>query len=200
MKLTIISAIAIATVLILGNSCRSAEANDPENSISQDSSVSSAEMIERGGYLVTIGGCNDCHTTKVMTPYGMGFDSSKMLAGHIANPQAPKPGKDVFKPGNWGGMDPMATAFAGPWGISYAANLTPDVETGIGSWKESDFINTLRTGRHLGVENGRELLPPMPWFNFAKGTDEDLKAIFAYLQSLKPIKNKVPAASPPAQL
>jgi hypothetical protein len=82
------------------------------------------------------------------------------------------------------------TAWAGPWGTSFTANLTPDSETGLGQWTEQQFIDTLRTGRHQG--RGREILPPMPWPAFKNFNDADLKAIFAYLKTIPPIKNKVP--------
>jgi hypothetical protein len=86
------------------------------------------------------------------------------------------------------------TACAGPWGISYAANLTPDRNTGLGIWTEEMFVKALRTGRHMGVS--REILPPMPWPAFRNATDEDLKAIYAYLGSLTPVLNHVPEAQP----
>jgi hypothetical protein len=89
-------------------------------------------------------------------------------------------------------------AWVGPWGVSFASNLTPDNETGIGTLSEAMFIKTLREGKLMGV--GRPLLPPMPWPAFAQKTDEDLKAIYAYLMSLKPIKNKVPDPVPPPKL
>jgi hypothetical protein len=89
------------------------------------------------------------------------------------------------------------TAWAGPWGVSFTANLTPDEETGIGLWSEEEFIATLRTGRHLG--RGREILPPMPWPVYGQLSDEDLGAIFAYLTSLPPVHNRVPAPRPPAE-
>jgi len=87
------------------------------------------------------------------------------------------------------------TAWSGPWGVSFTANLTPDKETGIGAWTEQQFIATLRTGHRLGT--GRELLPPMPWQNFAAISDEEIGAIYAYLQSIPPVHNKVPAPIPP---
>ena len=95
-------------------------------------------------------------------------------------------------------MTATNTAWSGPWGVSFAANLTPDPETGI--WREmteEQFIQALRTGRHLG--QGRPILPPMPWPLYGKKTDEDLKAIYAYLQTIPPIRNKVPDPLPPAQ-
>lgn len=75
-----------------------------------------------------------------------------------------------------------------------AANLTPH-ETGIRSWADSLFVVTMRTGKHLGV--GWAILPPMPWPNYAQFTDDDLRPIFAYLQSLPPVDNRVSAPSPP---
>ena len=89
------------------------------------------------------------------------------------------------------------TAFAGPWGISYTANLTPDPNTGIGIWTEDQFVKTLRTGKHWGA--GRPIMPPMPWQNVAQMTDEDIKAVYAYLKSIKPVVNHVPDYQPPAE-
>ena len=82
------------------------------------------------------------------------------------------------------------TCWSGPWGISYAANLTPDDETGIGLWTDEMFISTIRNGKHMG--SGRDVKMPMPWKNFAKLSDDDLKSIFAYLKSVEPINNMVP--------
>ena len=87
------------------------------------------------------------------------------------------------------------TAFSGPWGISYTANLTPDENTGIGIWDEDMFVKTIRNGRHMG--EGRPLQPPMPWPWFAKMTDDDLKSVFAYLRTIPPIQNRVPDYQPP---
>ena len=88
------------------------------------------------------------------------------------------------------------TAWVGPWGISFAANLTPDKATGLGGWTEEMFIKTIRTGKHLGT--GRQILPPMPWPNYAQMSDDELKSMFAYLRSLPPVKNLVPQPIPPA--
>ena len=84
--------------------------------------------------------------------------------------------------------------------MSFPANLTPDSATGLGSWTEETFIRTLRTGKHLGEPNGRNILPPMPWFNLKKLKDEDLSSIFAYLRSLPPVSNKVRAPLSPDEL
>ena len=82
----------------------------------------------------------------------------------------------------------------------HAANITPDRETGLGAWTEQQFMDTIRNGRHQG--RGRQLLPPMPWQNYAQMTDADLKAVFAYLRSIPSISNKVPdpvMAPPPSK-
>jgi len=97
-----------------------------------------------------------------------------------------------------GAMSPTLTAWSGPWGVSFSANLTPDPETGVlRDFTEAQFIQTMRTGRHRG--QGREILPPMPWPFIGKMTDDDLKAVFAYLRQVPAVKNKVPDPIPPAK-
>jgi len=157
-------------------------------------------LVKRGESLLTIGGCNDCHTPKVFTEHEMQLDTAKMFAGHPANFPLDPVDADALQPGKWMQMSPMVTSFAGPWGISFAANLTPDSATGIGAWTEEVFIKCLRTGKHLGQENGRPILPPMPWYGVAKMTDEDLHAAYAYLRSLPPVSNRVPAPIPPNEV
>jgi len=152
-----------------------------------------AERVQRGGYLVTAMGCNDCHTPWKLGPKGPEPDMSRALSGHPADfvmPPAPK----HDGPWTWSGAV-TNTAFAGPWGVSFTANLTPDVETGLGRWTADTFIAALRTGRHEG--KGRPILPPMPYRMIRTLTDEDLSSIFAYLQSLPPIRNRVPAPVDP---
>ena len=149
----------------------------------------------RGAYLVSYGACNDCHTPKLLTPQGLIPDMSRMLAGYPSGGQLPAIPSGVFGPDKWGGLTTNdLTAWAGPWGVSFAANLTPD-PSGLGAWTEESFIKAMRTGKHMGV--GRDILPPMPWYDLAGLTDEDLKAVFAYLHGLKPIHNEVPAPLPP---
>lgn len=153
--------------------------------------------IERGRYLVVTGGCNDCHTPWKMGPKGPAPDMTKMLSGHPAELIMPAPPK-LEGPWGWAGAATM-TAFSGPWGISYAANLTPDDSTGTGQWTFDQFNSAMKTGTH--IDGKRPILPPMPWPNVAHMTDDDLKAIFAYLKSIPPIKNAVPLAvvvMPPA--
>jgi hypothetical protein len=120
----------------------------------------------------------------------------KLLSGAPAEGKVPAVPQGVLGPDKWAALTTNdMTTWAGPWGVSFAANLTPDAATGIGGWSEEMFIKTLRTGKHLGT--GRDILPPMPWDAYGKMTDQDLKDIFAYLKSLKPVANSVPQPIPP---
>ena len=153
-------------------------------------------QVKRGAYLATFGGCEDCHTPKIMTPKGPTPDGSRQLSGHQASAKIPAVPAGVIGPDQWGALtNSDLTAWAGPWGVSFAANLTPDKDTGLGNWTVEQFISTMRTGKHLGV--GRPLLPPMPWFDVAILSDDDMKALFAYLRTVRPISNKVPQPIPP---
>lgn len=155
-----------------------------------------AARVQRGAYLVGMMGCNDCHTPWKVGPRGPEPDMTRSLNGHPADvvmPPAP-----ALPDGPWVWMGAATnTAFAGPWGVSFAANLTPDRETGLGLWTEEMFIATMRTGRHQG--KGRPVLPPMPVKMIGTANDEDLRAIFAYLQSLPPASNRVPAPIDPPE-
>jgi mono/diheme cytochrome c family protein len=150
---------------------------------------------QRGKYLVDTSGCHDCHTPFKLGEKGPEPDMSRMLSGHpekLVMPPAPK-----LPDGPWLVISSATnTAHAGPWGVSFTANLTPDAETGIGRWSERDFIQTIRTGRHLG--RGRAILPPMPIPVYSQMTDADLKAIYAYLRTLPAFVNKVPEPIAPA--
>jgi mono/diheme cytochrome c family protein len=147
-----------------------------------------ADQVARGKYLVTTSGCNDCHTPWMMGPKGPEPDMSRMLSGHpesVQLPPAPLPA------GPWiVSAAATNTAWSGPWGVSFTANLTPDAETGLGKWTQSNFTQTIRTGRHMG--RGRAILPPMPIPMYKHFTDADLEAIFTYLKSIPPVKNRVP--------
>jgi mono/diheme cytochrome c family protein len=155
------------------------------------------QRVERGKYLVGFGGCNDCHTPFKLGANGPEPDMTRMLSGHPAGlvmPEPPKPNG----PWLWSGAA-TNTAFAGPWGVSYARNLTPDQVSGLGIWTEEMFLETMRTGRHMGVS--RPILPPMPWQALNTLTDEDLKSIYAYLRTVPAVRNEVPdpvIAAPPA--
>jgi mono/diheme cytochrome c family protein len=155
-----------------------------------------AEQLARGRYLVTVSGCNDCHTPWKAGPNGPAPDMSRMLSGHpenLAMPPAPK-----LPEGPWlVTVGATNTAWSGPWGVSYTANLTPDPETGLGKWTLRNFVDTIRTGRHLG--RGRPILPPMPIPMYKHFTDADLEAIFAYLRSIPAVSNRVPEPLAPAE-
>jgi mono/diheme cytochrome c family protein len=153
-----------------------------------------ADLVARGERLVALGGCGDCHTPKAFDPkLKMPVpEFERALSGHPENGPEPQGKPGVGDQAVIGGS---FTSFAAPFGVVYAANLTPDPETGLGTWSEAEFIQTLRTGHEKG--SGRPILPPMPWQNLAGQPDEDLRAIFAYLKSLKPIKNRVPAPKVP---
>lgn len=154
-------------------------------------------QVEWGKHIVTVSGCHDCHSPKKMTPQGMEIDSSRMLSGHPADGPLPVVNrKEVQDKGLMVTTD--LTTWVGPWGTSYTANITSD-ETGIGNWTESQFIMALREGKYKGLPGSRMLLPPMPWQMFRNFTDDEIKALFAYLKATVPVKNVVPPPLPPAE-
>lgn len=199
---SIITMLSILTVLFFLSYCtnkkENAEKNDQANSETtngQETAMSQEDLIARGEYLVTIGGCNDCHSPKQMTERGPEIIKDRMLSGYPADRPILEPDQNAMKKG-WALMSLDLTQAAGPWGVSFAANLTPD-PTGIGSWTEEQFKTAITKGKFKGMENGRDLLPPMPWFNLTHMKDKDISAIFAYLKSIKPVNNVVPAPIAP---
>lgn len=158
--------------------------------------VTATQKIERGKYLVEAIGCDDCHSPKKMGPKGPELEMERRLSGYPADRPIAMDSEAVKK--GWILLNGDLTQSIGPWGVSFSANLTPDV-TGIGSWSEAQFINTLRKGKSKGLDNGRPLLPPMPWQAFGKLSDDDLAAIYAFLQSIKPVNNVVPLPIPPGE-
>lgn len=157
---------------------------------------SGPDLVARGKHLVTTSGCHDCHTPLKMGASGPEPDFSRELSGHPADLVMPPP--PSLPPGPWATtVSATLTAWAGPWGVSYTANLTPDRETGIGTWTRQTFIDTIRNGRHMGV--GRPLLPPMPFPMYRHMTDDELGAVFAYLQSIPAVRNRVPDPVLPPQ-
>lgn len=153
-------------------------------------------QVKWGEHLVTVSACHDCHTPKIITPEGMMLlDSSRLLSGHPAGMPGPDINRaEIERKGLT--VTGLLTAWAGPWGVSYAANLTSD-DTGTGAWSEQQFMTAIRKGKFKGLEGSRTLLPPMPWEVYQYMTDDELKAIFAYLKSTKPVRNVVPAPEPP---
>ncbi len=161
-----------------------------------EAEVKAEDPVQRGQFLVTVGGCNDCHTPKTMTDKGPVPDMSRMLSGHPAGEVLGPYDKNTVGP--WVLLSPGLTAAVGPWGTSFAANLTPS-ESGLGSWTEEQFMKALKEGKHMGMDNTRPIMPPMPWQPISMMQDSDLKAIYAYLKSIPPVDNVVPAYMPPAQ-
>jgi hypothetical protein len=153
-------------------------------------------QVEWGKHILTISACHDCHSPKKMGPHGMQLDSSRLLSGHAAGSPTPDVNaKEMQAKGLIVTND--LTTWIGPWGTSYTANLTSDA-TGIGNWTESQFMLAIREGKLKGLPGSRNLLPPMPWEMYRNFSDDELKALFAYLKSTTPIKNVVPEPLPPA--
>jgi mono/diheme cytochrome c family protein len=127
------------------------------------------EDVQRGKYLVGIAGCNDCHTPG----YFFGKpDMARYLGGSEVGFEIP-------------GL-----------GVFHGPNLTPDKETGLGNWTTDQIVTALQTGQR---PDGRGLAPIMPWRAYASFTKADALAIAAFLQSLPPIKNKVPGPFGPTE-
>jgi hypothetical protein len=154
-----------------------------------------AARVKRGEYLVRIMGCNDCHTPLKPGPRGPEPDMTRMLSGHPQDLQMP-PAPAASGPWLMQGAA-TNTAFGGPWGVSFTANLTPEKETGLGEWTEDMFLATVRTARHQG--KGRAILPPMPVSSLQAASEQDLKDLFLYLRSITPVRNKVPTPIEPAE-
>lgn len=164
------------------------------SALAADPGKPSADRVARGKYLVTTSGCNDCHTPWKMGANGPEPDYSRMLSGHPEKMELPPAPQPV---GPWiVSAAATNTAWSGPWGVSFTANLTPDPETGLGKWTLRNFVDTIRTGRHMG--RGRPILPPMPIPMYKNFSDEDLEAIYSYLRTIPPVKNAVPEPLPPA--
>jgi hypothetical protein len=164
----------------------------------QSAKLDSAAMVKRGEYLVTIGGCDDCHSPKRMGPMGPELIPELRLSGFPKNGKLPPVDMNTVKSG-WALMAPDLTSAVGPWGQSFAANITSDA-SGIGNWTEENFTRALRTGKFKGLEGSRDLLPPMPWFNYKNMPDEDIRSIYYFLKITKPVENIVPAPIPPTEV
>jgi hypothetical protein len=168
--------------------------NSSGSSVATVAKADAAARIKRGEYLVNAIGCDDCHSPKRMGPQGPEIIPELRLSGFPHNGQLPPVDTTEVKKG-WTLMAPDLTSAIGEWGASFAGNITSD-GSGIGNWKEENFIRALREGKYKGLANSRALLPPMPWFVYRNMTDEDLKSIFAYLKTTRPVNNVVPAPRP----
>ena len=202
-KTILISCLIIACIIVLTQCSQNGSDKEPKTNAtaSSDSAVtklmSGQTDVERGRYLVGICACDDCHSPKIMTPQGPVVDSTRRLSGHPAEIKLAEIKQSELAPGKWVLGEQDLTAWVGLWGVSFPVNLTPDTATGIGAWTPDLFIRIIRTGKFMGIESGRSLLPPMPWENYRQMTDADLTAIFAFLKTLTAISNKVPDPLPP---
>src|SRR6185436_6879305 len=188
-QLLILTAMGVATTAIL-IACQDGKASENQKSIA----MTQQEKIKRGEYLVSSIGCDDCHSPKKITATGFEIIPELRLSGFNPEMAKLKPATDAVNKG-WMLFGGDLTTAVGQWGQSYAANITSD-KTGIGNWKEEQFIKAIREGKFKGLDNTRPLLPPMPWFVYKNLSDDDLKSIFAYLRSTKPVKNVVPEPKP----
>ena len=177
-------AISLTTAFL---SCSTHSVSPEKEATAKDST----DKVKRGEYLVSIVGCDDCHSPKKMGPMGPEIIPELRLSGYPSGRPIQKADSNVVKQG-WALFNPDLTSAAGPWGMSFAGNITSD-ETGIGNWTEENFMRALRKGKYKGLETSRPLLPPMPWFVYKNMSDEDLKSIFAYLKTTKAVANVVPA-------
>jgi len=146
------------------------------------------DIVERGKYLVGITGCHDCHSPKL--PGGMKPDPERMLSGRPQTTKVPSKADGEVH------ASEDLTAWTGGWGQSVASNLTPDPASGLGTrYNEAKFLQTMRTGKK---PEGVQIMPPMPVDVYVNMKDDDLKAIFAYLRTIKPIRNAVRTGLAPA--
>jgi hypothetical protein len=176
-----------AMISVVFVACSDSAATEEKKSIA----MTNTEKIQRGAYLVNSIGCDDCHSPKKVSATGFEIIPELRLSGYPGGTTSIKPATDAVKQG-WLLFGSDLTTAVGPWGQSFAANLTSD-GTGIGNWKEEQFIKAIREGKYKGLDNTRPLLPPMPWFVYKNLSDDDLRSIFAFLKSTKPVKNVVPA-------
>jgi mono/diheme cytochrome c family protein len=185
-----IKLIIYAFVIVTGITAASAAAPEKFMAATGD------KRIDRGKELVIEGNCDYCHTPLIETKEGPMPDMKRRLSGHPQDAEIPKlPEAEIDSP-EW--IEFLATLdsteWAGPWGIVFSKNITPDPETGIGKWTEEIFVETMRSGKHIDLKRG--ILPPMPWEDYGKLSDDDLKAIFAYLMTVPPVRNAVPKPVP----
>lgn len=192
-KTTLVLSAMVAVTTFIVIACNQEKAN-----ATAQEPLTKEALVKRGEYLVSAVGCDDCHTPKIFDATGhFELDLERRFSGHPANQPSGKVDTNTFKNG-WFYFGNGLTQAAGPWGISYAANITSD-STGIGMWSEEQFFTAIRKGLSKGLEGNRPLLPPMPWFVYKNFNDEDLRAIFVYLKSTKPVKNVVPQWKQPGQ-
>ncbi|MBP0905043.1 diheme cytochrome c-553 [Mariniflexile gromovii] len=186
----------IFKALLLSLIIASCKKNTEVDTVKLGDKIQLEESVRRGEYLVGIMDCAACHTPKLFTPNGPVLDESRLFSGFNSNNELPKlSNTELELAKKWVLFSGDMTSSVGPWGISYTANITSD-DTGIGTWSFEQFERAIRKGKYKGLENGRPLLPPMPWQAYKDLSETDLRAIFDFLKSTKPIENIVPPPTP----
>ena len=193
-KIIFLSATVVLLISISVFSCTESKTTEPKTEVKQE--MSQEALIKRGEYIVLTAACDDCHSPKLGNSFEI--DPERRLSGYPSNVPVKTTNTPALKDG-YLLFGPGLNSAIGPWRMSFAANLTSD-STGIGAWTEEQFFNAIRHGKSKGLMNNRDLLPPMPWPVYKNLTDEDLRAVFAFLKSTKPVRNIVPAPIPPDQL
>ncbi len=190
-----VAVLLLIPVAVGVSGCNSAPPVQAPSTTDVPAAAPAMSQVERGKKLIIGGGCHDCHTPKKLGPNGPEADMDRMLSGHPESEGVPAPFKPIKGSPYVIHINGHLTAWSGDWGVSFAANLTPDQNTGLGIWTEDMFLAALKQGKHMG--KSRPILPPMPWNWYGQLPDEDLKAMFAYLKSIKPIANRVPVPLTP---
>ncbi len=188
------SIVVLTAMAVYALSCtnRSKQTNEEKVSAAEKPE----DAVKRGEYLVSVIGCDHCHSPKRMGAKGPEIIPELMLSGYPSDRPVVKFDSKLIKEG-FAMFYPDLTAAAGPWGVSFAGNLTPD-ETGIGSWTEDQFRKAITERKYKGLDGERSLLPPMPSFN--KMSNDDIHSIFSYLKSIKAVKNMVPPPVAPDKM
>jgi len=194
----ILFVVAVGTILLAQCDQVSGDNSSAQKEVPTPAFGGFGSQAKWGEHLVTVSACHDCHTPKKMTDHGPDIDSSLLLSGHPSGLEVPDLDRHELETKGVIATSDL-TSWIGAWGISYTANLTSDA-TGIGNWKEDQFIYAIREGKMKGLAGSRPMLPPMPWQMYRNMTDDELKAIFAYLKTTKPIHNIVPQPTPPVSV
>src|SRR5262245_22215051 len=186
-----VAVLALIPVAVVVSGCTSSAPQAPANTgTAAPAAAPALSQVDRGKMLIIGGGCHDCPTPKKVGPSGPEADMERMLSGHPESEGVPPPFKPIKGSPYVIHINGHLTAWSGDWGVSFAANLTPDMNTGLGIWTEDMFVQALKQRKHMG--KSRPILPPMPWNWYGQLPEDDLKAMFAYLKSIKAISNRVP--------
>ena len=203
-KISVVTLIILMSLIFIFSRCNQGQTDNSETTKDSTQTQTQAALPAYGGFesqvawgkhIVTIVGCNDCHTPKKMGSAGPEDNMDLALSGSPSQMQGININRKEIE--SKGLASTNMLEWIGPWGISYTANITSDSTTGIGNWTLDQFIRTFKTGKYGGAPEGRNLLPPMPWQGIAQMTDDELKAVYTYLESTKPIHNIVPQPQPP---